>query len=87
MIGTGEDHMVRAVEDAIKKNGVENNIILPGFVKNVEDYYLDAGVLMSTSAFEGFSMVFLESCSFGVPIVTYAMDYLELIRSCRSISR
>lgn len=44
--------------------------ILPP-VKNVEQYYQQAGIFLLTSQSEGFGMVLLEAISFGIPCITY----------------
>lgn len=86
MLGDGKADIVKAINDYIDANGLRGSVELPGFVKNVDEYYLKASVLVGTSKYEGFPMVFLESCAYGLPIVTYALDYLELARECSIIS-
>ena len=41
--------------------------------------------MLSTSEYEGFPMVFCESLSHGIPIVTYDMPWLHFIRDGRGI--
>lgn len=86
MLGSGEEKLIGKIKKYIQENGLQDRIEMPGFVSDVAKYYLNAGVLASTSSYEGFPMVFLEACSYGLPIVTYAMDYLEIVRQCGSIT-
>lgn len=74
---TGE--LIR-LQREINVNGLSKNISFLGFHANVQEYYKKAGVVIVTSSFEGFSYVIAESKWYGVPLVTYDMPYLELLR-------
>jgi len=62
-------------------NGLSNNIMILGSVSNVEKYYSQSSIHLMTSSYETFPMVMIESKSFGLPLVTYSMPYLELLRN------
>lgn len=62
----------------IRVYGVQKNVILEGYQKNVLPYYLRASAFLMTSKFEGFSMALLEALSAGLPIVMYDLPYLLL---------
>ena len=47
---------------------------------NVTEYYRGAKIHLLTSSFESFSMVIAESKSYGIPLVTYDLPYLELLK-------
>lgn len=49
--------------------GVENDVALPGFVANAEAWMARAAMLVSSSAWEGFSNVLGEALACGCPIV------------------
>ncbi len=68
------------LEEQIKESGLEGNIKYRGYCTEVEEIYKDAGVLLVTSAYESFSMVILESKQLGIPLITYSMPYLELLK-------
>jgi hypothetical protein len=54
--------------------------LLPGFSANVWEWYSRASVFLSTSAFEGFALTFMEAAAAGVPIVGYDLSYCETIK-------
>lgn len=54
-----------------------NNVHFEGEKKDLKPYYKDASVLMSTSIFEGFPMVFNEAAMFGVPVVCNEITGIE----------
>lgn len=51
--------------------GLENNIVAPGHVDNVDDYYAIADVNMLTSHYEPFGYVVLEAMQHGLPVVAF----------------
>lgn len=71
------------IRSFISDNNLESNIEWHGNVKNVEDYYKKAKIVLMTSSYESFPMVIIESKSFGIPLVTYSMPYLELLKDGR----
>lgn len=85
MLGDGQEKLKEEMRSLIAEKHLEHKVICPGAVDDVEPYYLQASLLMLTSEFEGHSMVMQESLSYGVPVVTYRMDYLEMVRRCPGI--
>ena len=63
----------------IGKLNLKNNISILGRVKNVEDYYQKARVLILPSLCEGYSLVTIEAKSYGIPVVLYSLPYIENI--------
>jgi glycosyltransferase involved in cell wall biosynthesis len=51
--------------------GLNSNVNIFNFVKNIEEKYLDASVYLMTSRSEGFPMVLLEAMTFGLPCIAY----------------
>lgn len=60
--------------------GLEENIVFHGYYKDVSYFYETNYLLILTSSYEGFPMSIAEAMSFGLPIVTYDLPYLELFR-------
>lgn len=58
----------------IKKEHLENKIILKGALKNEDliETYLDGSIFISTSRWEGFGLVITEAMLFGLPIISFS---------------
>ncbi|MDO5542828.1 MAG: glycosyltransferase family 4 protein [Acinetobacter sp.] len=59
------------LEEFVKINKLSNRVFLKGSVKDIEDYYLNADLLVMTSISEGLPMVIAEAMSFGVPVIAF----------------
>ena len=59
------------LQQKIDELGLENNIILAGNQKDVEEYLLRAEIFTFTSSSEGFPNVIGEAMSAGLPVVAY----------------
>jgi len=68
VIGNGP--MFRAIKKNIKKDGLDNNIQLVGWQKEIEPYYKDASLLLLTSLWEGLPVSLIEAVAVGLPVVT-----------------
>jgi glycosyltransferase involved in cell wall biosynthesis len=77
MVGTGEEAIESKIKKEITKKNLNDSIELVGFQNNVEEYYKTAKVLLLTSEYEGFSLVFYEAASCRTPVVTYDLPYLD----------
>lgn len=64
----------------IRKYHLEKNIEVLDYQKDVADLYAHAQVHLMTSAYETFPMTIIESKSYGVPLVTYEMPYVEMLK-------
>lgn len=51
--------------------GIASTVFVCGFVKNIEDKYLESSIYAMTSRSEGFPMVLLEAMSFGLPCIAF----------------
>ncbi|MDQ6469163.1 glycosyltransferase family 4 protein [Flavobacterium sp. LHD-80] len=51
--------------------GIASTVSVFGFVKNIEDKYLESSIYAMTSRSEGFPMVLLEAMSFGLPCIAF----------------
>lgn len=80
MVGSGDEGLTEELRAEIEKKGLKDHIILEGFHKEVDAFYGEAAVFLSTSAFEGFPCTAIESREHGIPGVYYELPYLELLR-------
>ena len=75
-----KDLEFKAFKRLIKNNGLENSIVLCGGQKDMKEYYYRSDVLLMTSSGEGFPNAMAEAMSCCLPVVTYDMPYLEMVR-------
>jgi glycosyltransferase involved in cell wall biosynthesis len=81
MLGTwGKYRSCRRCTQRIRELGIGDSVIIAGFRKDMEQYYSHGALLLSTSKFEGFPMVMSEAKTFGLPVVSTAMPYLETLK-------
>ena len=66
LIIVGEGELKSEIESKIKALHLEDSILLKPFTKEIEKEYLNASIYAMSSHFEGFPMVLLESCSYGL---------------------
>lgn len=80
MLGDGEAAQVAAVNAYLEdRPGLKAAIQMPGFKSNVLEYEQNADVFLTTSRFDGFSLSVVEAKAMGLPVVAYAMPYLETV--------
>lgn len=60
--------------------GVSHAVDILGFQKDMESYYADGALLLSTSRVEGCPMVAIEAKAHGVPIVSTSMPWVEVLQ-------
>lgn len=65
----------------IEENKLENNIKLCGYKADIAGIYKEADLVLMTSASESFCNVIMESKIWGIPLVTYELPWLELLKS------
>lgn len=65
----GEGELRETLEKEIKQADLQDNIIISGFTKNPYSQMRQADAIISTSLFEGFSNVIVESLCLGTPII------------------
>jgi glycosyltransferase involved in cell wall biosynthesis len=77
----GEPGSVKQLENAVRENGLEDNIVYCGHVTgDTVKMYENASVHLVTSAYESFGMSIAEGKMNGIPLVLYKMPYLELLK-------
>lgn len=76
----GDGELEEDLKTQIKEFGLENFIVLKGFVKPPYPYLAQADLFLSTSDSEGFSLVIAEAFCLGIPVVsTKTAGPVELI--------
>ena len=68
LLGEGEEGS--AIRTEIEKLGIEERVLLPGFVENPYAYLARADVFVLSSDWEGFGNVIVEALAVGTPVVT-----------------
>ena len=67
------------------QKGLDNNVVFCGMVQNVNEYYSNASVYLSTSKYEGFPMTLLEAQAHHLPTVMFDMPYLTMGTPARGV--
>ncbi len=67
----GEGPERKKLEYMIRNVHLENQVLLPGSVADMDEQYQKAAIYVMTSQMEGLPMVLLEAKSWGLPIVSY----------------
>ena len=73
------------VMNYIDEKRLKDSICWVGSATEMKQYYMQADVLLVTSMAESFSMTIAERMAYGLPIVTYELPYLELIKNNRGV--
>jgi glycosyltransferase involved in cell wall biosynthesis len=68
MIIAGEGELYSSLQEEIKKNSLQDEVILAGQMKS-EDFFKRIDLFLFPSLFEGFSNAVLESLEAGVPVI------------------
>lgn len=69
VLGEGEDRQM--LEEKAKVKGLDKQLLFPGNVNNIDEYYAKAAMFVMTSRFEGLPMTLLETKPFKLPIVSF----------------
>jgi glycosyltransferase involved in cell wall biosynthesis len=64
----------------IRALGIGHAVNIVGFQKDMVPLYSNGALLISTSNFEGWGMMITEAKTFGLPVVSTAMPYLETLK-------
>ncbi len=67
----GEGQQRSELEAMVKKQGIEDDVWLPGTVKNTTNYLDHASMFILSSRFEGFPNALLEAMASGLPVVSF----------------
>lgn len=82
MVGKGENQYAdKDFDNVINRMGLTGAVTRVGYTKHPEKYYKYASVLLMTSSYEVYPMVAGEALSYGLPIVSYSMPYVEFFKN------
>ena len=75
LAGKGKAKYVSKIEKIIKKLDLENNIILKGYISEIEKYELlrNSKIFLFLSYEEGWAISVMEAASMGTPVVAYSL--------------
>ncbi len=59
----------------IKQLNLQENVFIHDYIFDLYESYSKASISVLTSEYEGFSMSILEAMSFGVPVISYPINY------------
>lgn len=83
IVGDGVEYEILSEE--IKKNNLQESVILHGFKnkKELEELFLESSIYVMTSLTESFALVIIEAESYGIPVVAFdsAQGARELIEN------
>lgn len=65
----GDGSQRKNLELLAKRLEIENKIIFVGWQNDLENYYRNADIYVSTSLYEGYGMSIVEAASFGLPLI------------------
>lgn len=85
VVGSGNEKLTTQMEDMIRQYGLEDFVQMAGYTSDVDKYYREADVFISTAAYEGFPLTFAEAMTYEVPAVIYDMPWLTFVRGGRGI--
>ena len=85
IVGSGDLKLTEEMETLIKQLNLQKHVFMEGFTLGVEKYYQNTQLMLVTSEYEGFPLVFCEALSYGVPVITYDMPWLTFVRDGRGI--
>lgn len=69
VVGTGREE--KKLLDLAKTLGISKNVVFEGEQKMIGPYYQSADILLSTSLYEGYGMVFVEAAMAGLLVVAH----------------
>ena len=69
IVGNGE--LFDNLQEQIKELDLEDKVKIKPYSHHIEQEYLEASVLLSTSRREGLPMVMIEAMSYGLPVIAY----------------
>lgn len=67
----GETDGSRTIEKLVKELNMENHVELHPPIKNIEQVYSNASILLNTSSSEAFGLVIIEAMAFGLPVIAF----------------
>jgi glycosyltransferase involved in cell wall biosynthesis len=64
------------IDDLIERSGLQDNIVMPGYIENEElkDHFAMSDMYVMPSRKEGFGIVFIEAMYYGLPVIAGDVD-------------
>ena len=87
IIGSGNFKDNFYVKFFIKFNRLKGKLIHIPYTKEVKNFYKKASVHLVTSSFESFGLVIAEGKLYGIPLVTYDLPVVELLKNNKGYVR
>lgn len=69
----GDGSMRGQLESQIQSNELQDWVLLPGFVKDVQSELLNSSIFVMSSRSEGFSLALMEAMACGIPCISFAV--------------
>lgn len=86
IVGAPEtEEILRQVRRYLASHQMEGYVSLEGFQSDVKPYYEQAAMVLWTSATEGAPMGMVEAKAYGLPIVSYELANVDMIREPRGM--
>lgn len=70
----GDGPLNASLVEQIKKLGIENRVVFPGVVRNVDKWLAKSSIFAFSSISEGFPNALIEAMSAGLPVVSFDCD-------------
>jgi glycosyltransferase involved in cell wall biosynthesis len=70
IVGDGPDNY--KINRLINRMDLKNQVIVKPFTTNIQDYYLNSSIFISSSRWEGFGLVITEAMECGLPVIAFA---------------
>lgn len=81
----GDGYLKGQIKEEVKSRGLEDNIKLPGFFNNIEDFFAICDVVILTSLWEGLPQVLVQAAASGRPMVSFDVEGVnEVIKDGRN---
>src|SRR5699024_10267646 len=71
----GDGSEFEKLDKLIKERGLQERVILKGFIDNPNKVFRNAAFSVVTSRYEGFGLIILESINEGCPVLSYDFKY------------
>jgi glycosyltransferase involved in cell wall biosynthesis len=81
MAGSPDQRCYPRCLQRIRELGIGHAVDIIGFQRDVRQWYPKGALLLSTSRYEGFPMVATEAKAHGLPIVSTAMPWVEILQN------
>lgn len=82
----GEGKLRQKIERLVSINKLETKILFTGFIKDVENIYSIADLIVMPSKHEGFGITAIEAMSFGIPLIVSNISSLKEITADGAIT-